>query len=80
MVSTFLIRVTALIATRILGARQGRFRDEDGEKFNEPKVIPGSSMALQVRFYFQVRSMATSFKDLNHITHIHNSTPHYSFI
>lgn len=39
---------TALVATWVLGARKGRFTDENGEPLNKPKAIPGHSIALQV--------------------------------
>lgn len=40
--------LTALIATFILGPRQGRFYDERGRKLEEPRVMKGHSMALQM--------------------------------
>jgi Amt family ammonium transporter len=40
--------LTALIATSILGPRQGRFHDEEGNLLDEPKPIKGHSMALQL--------------------------------
>lgn len=40
--------VTALIATKILGSRKGRFFDERGNKLPKPKPFPGHSVALQV--------------------------------
>lgn len=39
---------TALIATKILGPRQGRFYDREGKELSEPKVIQGHSIALQL--------------------------------
>uniref|UniRef100_A0A7S2E6Q1 Ammonium transporter n=1 Tax=Trieres chinensis TaxID=1514140 RepID=A0A7S2E6Q1_TRICV len=39
---------TALIATKILGSRKGRFFDERGNKLRHPKPFPGHSVALQV--------------------------------
>lgn len=41
--------LTALYAAMILGARRGRFENEEGEILDEPKKIVGHSMALQVR-------------------------------
>ena len=41
--------LTALYATWILGARKGRFHDEDGELLEMPCEIKGHSPALQVR-------------------------------
>ena len=38
----------ALLATKILGARKGRFYDRRGELLEEPKAFPGHSRALQV--------------------------------
>lgn len=38
---------TALVATYILGARKGRFTNSAGESLDEPKEIPGHSIALQ---------------------------------
>ncbi len=38
----------ALLATRILGARKGRFHNRRGELLEEPKTFPGHSKALQV--------------------------------
>lgn len=40
---------TALLATIILGPRQGRFYNLDGEPLETPKEFPGHSLALQVR-------------------------------
>lgn len=40
--------ITALIATKILGSRKGRFFDERGERLNKPKPFPGHSVALQI--------------------------------
>jgi Amt family ammonium transporter len=40
--------VTALIASYLLGERQGRFHDDIGEKLEEPKTFPGHSKSLQV--------------------------------
>mmetsp|Transcript_768 Transcript_768/g.1129 ORF Transcript_768/g.1129 Transcript_768/m.1129 type:complete len:520 (-) Transcript_768:321-1880(-) len=40
--------ITALIATRILGSRKGRFYDERGNVLSKPKPFPGHSVALQV--------------------------------
>ena len=40
--------ITALLATIILGPRQGRFHDEEGNLLEEPKVIHGHSTALQL--------------------------------
>jgi Amt family ammonium transporter len=40
--------VTALVATFVLGARQGRFHDEDGVLLENPQKIRGHSMALQL--------------------------------
>ncbi len=40
--------VTALIATLLLGPRKGRFYDDRGRKFEEPKAFPGHSKSLQV--------------------------------
>jgi len=39
---------TALIAAIILGPRKGRFYDENGNKLEKPKDMPGHSAALQV--------------------------------
>lgn len=39
---------TALIATKLLGARKGRFHDERGEELEEPKAFPGHSKSLQM--------------------------------
>lgn len=39
---------TALIATYILGARNGRFRDSRGRLLEKPREIPGHSVALQL--------------------------------
>lgn len=39
---------TALIATKLLGPRKGRFYDERGEVLEEPKAFPGHSKSLQV--------------------------------
>ena len=39
---------TALYATLILGARRGRFYDEQGEPLETPKPFPGHSVALQL--------------------------------
>mmetsp|Transcript_22250 Transcript_22250/g.33310 ORF Transcript_22250/g.33310 Transcript_22250/m.33310 type:complete len:527 (-) Transcript_22250:1190-2770(-) len=39
---------TALIATKLLGARKGRFYDERGELLEEPKSFPGHSKSLQM--------------------------------
>lgn len=41
--------LTALLAAIILGARRGRFDNEEGKELDEPKKIVGHSMALQVR-------------------------------
>lgn len=41
--------LTALFATSILGPRRGRFHDDSGRKLDTPRLIPGSSVALQVR-------------------------------
>jgi hypothetical protein len=43
--------LTALIAAKYLGARQGRFTDEDGEELKIPKEFIGHSIALQVRSF-----------------------------
>ena len=40
--------MTALIATRILGPRRGRFYADDGKPLETPVVIKGHSMALQL--------------------------------
>jgi ammonium transporter, Amt family len=40
---------TALFATLILGPRRGRFHDDEGNKLEVPREIPGHSVALQVR-------------------------------
>jgi len=40
--------VTALIATLLLGPRKGRFYDDRGKKFDEPKAFPGHSKSLQM--------------------------------
>lgn len=40
--------MTALLATKILGPRQGRFYDANGEALETPAVIKGHSMALQL--------------------------------
>lgn len=42
---------TALFATMILGPRRGRFHDETGRKLEKPRIYPGHSSALQVRYY-----------------------------
>ena len=39
---------TALIATKLLGARKGRFYDDRGCLLEEPKTFPGHSKSLQV--------------------------------
>lgn len=39
---------TALVATAVLGARTGRFRNTMGELLEVPKEFPGHSMALQL--------------------------------
>ena len=39
---------TALIATQILGPRQGRFYDREGRLLEKPRVIEGHSKALQL--------------------------------
>eukprot|EP00580_Thalassiosira_gravida_P013441 CAMPEP_0201682522 /NCGR_PEP_ID=MMETSP0494-20130426/51660_1 /ASSEMBLY_ACC=CAM_ASM_000839 /TAXON_ID=420259 /ORGANISM="Thalassiosira gravida, Strain GMp14c1" /LENGTH=604 /DNA_ID=CAMNT_0048166281 /DNA_START=111 /DNA_END=1925 /DNA_ORIENTATION=- len=39
--------MTALIATKILGPRTGRFHDLRGKILKEPNVFPGHSLALQ---------------------------------
>mmetsp|Transcript_3909 Transcript_3909/g.10766 ORF Transcript_3909/g.10766 Transcript_3909/m.10766 type:complete len:631 (-) Transcript_3909:298-2190(-) len=39
---------TALIATKILGARKGRFEDDRGNPVDYPKKIKGHSVSLQV--------------------------------
>jgi hypothetical protein len=39
---------TALVATYILGARDGRFHDDKGEPLASPKAFPGHSVALQL--------------------------------
>jgi Amt family ammonium transporter len=39
---------TALIATKILGARRGRFHDDRGRPLRKPNDIPGHSVALQM--------------------------------
>lgn len=41
--------ITALIATKILGPRKGRFFDDRGIKLERPKSFPGHSKSLQVR-------------------------------
>jgi ammonium transporter, Amt family len=41
--------MTALLATIILGPRKGRFHDETGRVLEQPTIIKGNSMALQVR-------------------------------
>lgn len=46
--------LTSLYAAMILGARRGRFENEEGEPLDEPKKIVGSSMALQVREYMAI--------------------------
>lgn len=38
----------ALLATKILGARKGRFYDRRGELLEDSKAFPGHSKALQV--------------------------------
>ena len=38
----------ALLASKILGARKGRFHDRRGEPLEEPKTFPGHSKSLQV--------------------------------
>ena len=40
--------LTALYAAAILGARRGRFTNEEGKPLDEPKKIIGHSMALQM--------------------------------
>ena len=40
--------VTALLASIILGPRQGRFYDDEGRPLAEPRQIPGHSTALQL--------------------------------
>lgn len=42
--------ITALLATKILGPRKGRFFDVRGRKLDVPKPFPGHSAALQVRY------------------------------
>mmetsp|Transcript_58204 Transcript_58204/g.142303 ORF Transcript_58204/g.142303 Transcript_58204/m.142303 type:complete len:700 (+) Transcript_58204:470-2569(+) len=39
---------TALYATKILGARRGRFYDEHGELLERPRHFPGHSVSLQL--------------------------------
>lgn len=39
---------TALIATKLLGPRRGRFFDDRGDKLEEPAHFPGHSKSLQV--------------------------------
>jgi ammonium transporter, Amt family len=41
--------LAALFATYILGPRQGRFYDRNGNKLSKPGLTKGSSVALQVR-------------------------------
>jgi Amt family ammonium transporter len=41
--------ITALIATKLLGPRKGRFFDDRGNKLERPKSFPGHSKSLQVR-------------------------------
>lgn len=48
--------LTALYAAMILGARHGRFTDEEGKPLEEPKKIVGHSMALQVCLFVGVTS------------------------
>lgn len=43
--------ITALIATKLLGERKGRFHDNRGKLLEEPKTFPGHSKSLQVRSY-----------------------------
>jgi len=40
--------VSAIIATKILGARNGRFHDARGRPLKKPKDFPGHSIALQM--------------------------------
>jgi Amt family ammonium transporter len=51
--------ITALVATIILGPRRGRFHDEEGRKLDQPRDIPGHSMALQVRCWGGKRGVLT---------------------
>ena len=39
--------MTALIATKVLGSRTGRFYDLRGNKLDKPKEFPGHSLSLQ---------------------------------
>jgi Ammonia permease len=39
---------TALIATKLLGPRKGRFHDDRGEKLRRPNLLVGHSKSLQV--------------------------------
>lgn len=39
---------TALTASKLLGARKGRFYNDRGDLLEEPKHFPGHSKALQV--------------------------------
>lgn len=43
---------TALIATKLLGPRRGRFYDDRGDKLEEPAHFPGHSKSLQVSKYY----------------------------
>ena len=42
--------ITALIATKLLGPRKGKFYDMTGAKLEKPVVFPGHSKSLQVRW------------------------------
>ena len=47
--------VTAIIATKILGPRRGRFWDQTTkEKLEVPKAFPGHSKSMQVRKSHQI--------------------------
>jgi ammonium transporter, Amt family len=54
--------ITALIATKILGPRRGRFHDNEGRVLNKPNAFPPSSVALQVRFYMNITYIKKSKK------------------
>ncbi len=52
---------SALLATKVLGARKGRFHDPRGELLEEPKTFPGHSKALQVRCVFNCKQRSVIY-------------------
>ena len=55
----------AVIATKILGARKGRFYDEMGNVIVKPKKIKGHSVSLQVRKNVPPTTSLLSFQQFN---------------